>query len=199
MGAMCRRLYELTRDLLGLIALPGRLLKSVLNMESKAVFFSIGKLDRSFTDTRRLIGHYGGQTSNSCASGSLFPPKFKVSHIQIEIIIGSPAIPIFSDVAGSLDVVLCKALGRPIAGYADICTAHVSRKKGRSSLARLEAPMGSLSATLDAYRHLRTFFSDWRFVWVFRRTGSTLFRSDVARNVHIRSECSAIRMRRYLR
>lgn len=74
-------------------------------------------------------------------------------------IIGSPAIPIFSDVAGSLDVVLCKAPGRPITNYADTCTAHVSRKKGRFSLARLEAPMGSLSATPDAFSHLRTPFS----------------------------------------
>ena len=46
----------------------------------------------------------------------------------------------------------------PITGYVDSYTAHVSRKKGRSSIARLEAPMGSLRATL---RHLRTFFSIW--------------------------------------
>lgn len=105
-----------------------------------------------------LVGDHGRQTSYTCASGSLFSPNSKLSNVQIEWIIGSPAIPIFSDVAGSLDVVLCQAQGRPITDYADICTAHVSRKKGRSSLTRLEAPMGSLSATLDAYTHLRTPF-----------------------------------------
>lgn len=56
-------------------------------------------------------------------------------------------------------MVLCQAPERPITNYADICTAHVSRKKGRFSLARLEAPMGSLSATLDAFSHRRTPFS----------------------------------------
>lgn len=79
--------------------------------------------------------------------------------VQMEMIIGSPALPIFSDVAWSLDVVLCEALGRLITDYADTRTAHVSRKKRRSSIAWLEAPMGSLSATLDACRQLRRLLS----------------------------------------